>query len=251
MSQLDVGSPFGVDPLDDSDPTPTRSFPLRLHQGRIHESTPVERPSRRFYERSKRALDVIGSTAALVLTGPALLVAMLAVRLTSRGPVIFRQPRVGKNGELFTILKLRTMKVDADHREQRELNVRELKGELEHLENFSLKVDNRITPVGGLLRKYSVDELPQLWNVLRGDMSLVGPRPSCEWEMELIEPEYLMRLDVSPGITGLWQVEGRRTISMRGMLVLDREYVKKRSLALDLSILLRTIPVVIRGTGAS
>ena len=225
---------------------------LWIGAGRERKRAPASEPSsHRGYERAKRLLDIVGSALCLAAVAPALLTAMVAVRFTSRGPVIFRQTRVGKDGVPFTILKLRTMRIDADHQRQRELNVAELNGELEHLEDFSLDVDDRFTPVGRLLRKYSIDELPQLWNVARGDMSLVGPRPSCEWEMELVEPEFRVRLDVLPGITGLWQVAGRRTISMRGMLHLDCLYVRRRSLWLDLRILLRTIPVVIRGTGAA
>ena len=205
----------------------------------------------RNYNLSKRLLDVAVSVGVLCLTSPVLLVAMIAVRLTSDGPVVFKQKRIGRDGIPFTILKLRTMRIDADHSAQRAFNEAELRGELEDLEDFSLKSDPRMTPIGGFLRKYSIDELPQLWNVVRGDMSLVGPRPSCDWEVELFDNRYASRLSVLPGITGLWQVAGRRTIDMRGMLELDVQYASRRSLLLDLIILARTIPAVLRGTGAA
>jgi len=204
------------------------------------------------YDLSKRVLDIAVSSAVLVISSPVLLIGMLAVRLTSDGPVVFKQKRIGQDGIPFTILKLRTMRVDADHSAQRAYNEAELRGELaDDVEEFTLESDPRMTPVGGVLRKYSVDELPQLWNVVRGDMSLVGPRPSCDWEVELFGSRYASRMSVPPGITGLWQVAGRRTIDMRGMLELDVQYAARRSFLLDLMILIRTIPAVLRGTGAS
>lgn len=203
------------------------------------------------YEMAKRLFDVVVAATALLAVSPILLTAILAVRLTSPGPAIFRQPRVGRHGELFTILKLRSMYIDADHSRQREFNEAELRGELDDVEEFTLANDNRVTPVGLFIRKFSIDELPQLWNVLRGDMSLVGPRPSCDWEVELYEGRYRKRLDVRPGITGLWQVTGRRTIDMRGMLELDLQYVDNASFTGDVILLAKTVPAVLKGTGAA
>ena len=199
----------------------------------------------------KRALDVAVAAAALTLLAPLLLLLVAAVRVTSKGPAIFRQERIGRHGQRFTVYKFRTMTVGADDARQRELNRRELAGELGSQEVYTLEADPRITPVGSVLRRTSLDELPQLVNVLTGDMSLVGPRPSLEWEVELFEDRYRRREEVRPGITGLWQVSGRRTIDMRGMLELDLEYVDRQSLWLDLQILARTVPAVLSSKGAA
>ena len=219
-------------------------------------STPIAyteyTPDQWRYDVAKRVLDISVSALALLALSPILIAAVIAVRMTSDGPVVFKQIRIGQGGLPFTILKLRTMRIDADHSAQRAFNEAELRGELDgEVEEFTLKTDPRMTPVGAFLRKYSIDELPQLWNVIRGDMSLVGPRPSCDWEVELFGPRYAGRLTVPPGITGLWQVAGRRTIDMRGMLELDVQYAARRSFMLDLIILARTIPAVVRGTGAA
>jgi len=203
------------------------------------------------YRILTRALDVAISVLAIIVLAPLLVLSLVLVALTSKGPAVFRQDRVGKNGTVFSILKLRTMYLDKDDDRQRAFNTAELAGELDDVEEFTLENDDRITPLGAVLRKMSIDELPQLWNVIRGDMALVGPRPSCVWEVEMFDDRYDGRLLVRPGITGLWQVVGRRTIDMRGMLELDLLYVARRSLRLDIEILARTIPTVLRGTGAS
>jgi lipopolysaccharide/colanic/teichoic acid biosynthesis glycosyltransferase len=203
------------------------------------------------YDKIKRLTDLVLASTALVLTSPFLLVIAVLVKLTSAGPVLFRSERIGMGGEPFDMLKFRTMYVDADHSAQIEFNRRELGGELGDLEEYSLSDDNRITRVGRFLRKSSLDELPQLWNVVRGDMSLVGPRPSLDWEVELFESRFLARLGVPPGITGLWQVSGRRSIDMIGMLEIDIDYVEQRSSRLDMKILLKTIPTVLKGKGAT
>lgn len=203
------------------------------------------------YDIPKRLLDVTLAVAGLILLAPVGAAVALAIRATSRGPVIHRSVRIGKDGVPFEMMKFRTMYIDADDSAQREFNRRELLGELTGLEEFTLTLDSRITPVGRFLRKTSLDELPQLLNVVRGEMSFVGPRPSFEWEAELFEQRHRRRETVLPGISGLWQVEGRRTIDMRGMLELDLEYVDTRSFTRDLSILLRTVPAVLKSTGAS
>jgi lipopolysaccharide/colanic/teichoic acid biosynthesis glycosyltransferase len=165
------------------------------------------------------------------------------IRLTSRGPALMRQIRIGQNERPFTMFKFRTMYLDADDAPLRQMNVRELSGDPEPGTSdgvFKLQADRRITKLGRLLRRFSVDELPQLFNVLRGEMSVVGPRPSLPWEVELFTPEQRRRHECRPGITGLWQVSGRNRLSMPEMLALDLVYVRSKSLALDLRILCRT-----------
>jgi len=206
-------------------------------------ASPSQRPA---CPASKRLLDVAVAGLLLVLVSPILLVAVALVRLTSPGPVLFRQERVGLHERPFTMLKLRTMYVNCDNSMQEALNRRELRGE-DVAEDGIFKVcdDPRITPVGGFLRRFSIDELPQLINVLRGEMSLVGPRPSLAWEVEEYSREQRRRHECLPGITGLWQVSGRNRLSMPEMLALDVEYVDTRSFAMDLWILLRTPYVVL------
>jgi lipopolysaccharide/colanic/teichoic acid biosynthesis glycosyltransferase len=199
--------------------------------------------------RAKRALDLALATLALVVSAPVMLIAAGLVRLSSPGPVLFRQVRIGRGERPFTMLKLRTMYVDSDERASREFNTCELLGEAKPDSDgvFKLENDPRIVPVGRFLRRYSIDELPQLLNVLRGEMSLVGPRPSLPWEVELYSPEQRRRHECLPGLTGLWQVSGRNRLSMPQMLSLDLEYVERWSLRLDLWILWRTLPAVLAG----
>lgn len=196
---------------------------------------------------AKRALDVGLSLLALGLLSPLMLIAGLMVRLSSPGPVLMRQVRIGQHEQPFTMLKFRTMRSDADDRLTREINSRELRGERapDCADGvFKQKDDPRVTPVGRWLRRFSIDELPQLFNVLRGDMSLVGPRPHFQWEVELFKPEQRRRHECLPGITGLWQVSGRNRLSPLEMLELDLEYLRSRSFGLDLRILART-PVAV------
>ncbi|MGH9179885.1 MAG: sugar transferase [Acidimicrobiales bacterium] len=193
--------------------------------------------------RAKRAFDVCGASVALLLALPLLLLAGLAVRLTSPGPVLFRQERIGRGGRPFELLKLRTMVVGADAMRAGLDNHRD--GPL-----FKLPRDPRLTPVGGWLRRTSIDELPQLWNVLRGEMSLVGPRPALAAELAAWSPELHQRLRVKPGITGMWQVEGRNDASFASYERLDLYYVDNWSLVRDLVILARTLPAVVSARGA-
>lgn len=202
---------------------------------------------------SKRLLDASVSLLLLILFSPVLALLSIAVRLTSPGPIIFRQVRVGRCGSHFVLYKFRTMRVDVDDSFHRKMVEAELKGATEVGTSdgvFKLENDPRVTGVGGWLRKTSLDELPQLWNVLRGDMSLVGPRPSLPWEADLFEPRFRERESTRPGITGLWQVSGRNRLSMTQMLELDLQYVRHLSLRTDLSILARTPLTVLRGDGA-
>jgi lipopolysaccharide/colanic/teichoic acid biosynthesis glycosyltransferase len=204
------------------------------------ETTPPRRPVR-LALGAKRVLDVCLSVAALIVLVPAGLAVAVWIKLDSRGPVFFFQTRIGRAGKPFTLIKLRTMAVDAESRldEVAHLNV--------HREErfFKAAADPRVTRAGSFLRRYSLDELPQLLNVLRGEMSLVGPRPLVVDEALHVRGEGRRRLDVRPGITGLWQVEGRNEIPFEEMLRLDCEYVERWSLASDLRLIARTVPAVL------
>ena len=186
-----------------------------------------------------------------MLVSPLLLLLWCLVRLTSSGPAFFRQERVGRNMRSFTMLKLRTMYVDNHDQIHRNYVTHLLSADKPTAagENglFKLEQDPRVTPLGAWLRRTSLDELPQLFNVLHGEMSLVGPRPVLPWEAELFEERYRKRFLVKPGISGLWQVSGRSKLTMRQALELDIEYADRQSLALDLSIILRTVPAIFGG----
>jgi exopolysaccharide biosynthesis polyprenyl glycosylphosphotransferase len=194
---------------------------------------------------AKRALDLVVASLGLLLFLPLLALLALWVRLDSPGPIFYKAKRIGLKGRTFDCYKFRTMVADADN----------LKEELAHLNErdailFKIASDPRITRLGRYLRKYSLDELPQLYNVIRGDMSLVGPRPPVASEVEQYELSHLRRLDVLPGITGLWQIEARQDPSFENYISLDTAYVENWSLLLDLKILLRTAGVVLNGTGS-
>ena len=194
----------------------------------------------------KRAFDVFVAGAMLLLAAPVLGVAAALIRLTSPGPVFFRQVRCGLHGRRFAMLKLRTMYEDAEQRRAELAHLNECSGPV-----FKIRNDPRVTPVGRLLRRYSIDELPQLWNVIRGDMSLVGPRPPIPGEVDQYHPFQRRRLSMRPGLTCLWQVQGRSEIGFEDWVKLDLEYIDGWSLGRDLRILARTLPAVLRGTGAS
>ena len=222
-------------------PSPFHSD-LRLVTAHIREV--ARTPRQRF---AKRLLDVCGSLCALVLLSWLLMLAMLAVRLSGRGPVFFAQYRCGLLGRRFRFYKLRTMVVDAEARKAALAHLNELSGPV-----FKIQRDPRITRVGRVLRKLSLDELPQLWNVLKGDMSLVGPRPPTPDEVARYTVRQAQRLAVMPGITGLWQVSGRTSITNFDQWIeLDLHYAQTWSLWLDLSILARTPMAVLRMEGAS
>jgi exopolysaccharide biosynthesis polyprenyl glycosylphosphotransferase len=193
----------------------------------------------------KRLLDIVVAGIALLVSAPFLALLAVYIRMDSPGPVIYASDRIGLKGKRFRCYKLRTMIADA------ELRKRELRACNERIGPFfKMKHDPRITRVGKMLRKFSLDEIPQLWNVLRGDMSLVGPRPHPIDDYELYSADHLRRLDVSPGLTGLWQVTSRSDPSFEANVALDLEYIENWSLGLDLKILLRTIPAIMRGEGA-
>jgi exopolysaccharide biosynthesis polyprenyl glycosylphosphotransferase len=193
----------------------------------------------------KRVLDITVSSIALIVGLPAMLAIAIAVRLESEGPIFYKAKRIGRKGRAFPCYKFRTMVRNADN----------LKADLEHMNErdgvlFKIAKDPRITRVGKVLRKYSLDELPQFYNVLKGDMSLVGPRPPMAAEVERYDLSHLRRLDVLPGITGLWQVEARQDPSFDSYISLDTAYVENWSLMMDLRILARTVGVVFSGTGS-
>ena len=193
----------------------------------------------------KRALDVTGAALALLLGWPIMLALFAAIKLDSRGPVFYRAQRTGRKGRTFTCYKFRTMCADADKLKDKLKDQNERDGIL-----FKIANDPRVTRVGRVLRKYSLDELPQFYNVLRGDMSLVGPRPPLASEVEQYDLAHLRRLDVLPGMTGLWQVEARQDPSFDSYISLDTAYVENWSLWLDMKILARTVGVVLSGTGS-
>jgi exopolysaccharide biosynthesis polyprenyl glycosylphosphotransferase len=194
----------------------------------------------------KRTIDVVGSVIGLVLLSPLLLAIALTVRLTSRGPSLFVQERCGLRGHVFRFYKFRTMVADAEDRKSELQHLNEMKGPV-----FKIRRDPRITRLGALLRKTSLDELPQLWNVLRGDMSLVGPRPPLPEEVEHYDARQVQRLSVIPGLTGLWQVSGRSALAdFDKWIDLDLQYAHSWSLWLDLRIIAKTVVVVILARGA-
>jgi lipopolysaccharide/colanic/teichoic acid biosynthesis glycosyltransferase len=193
----------------------------------------------------KRALDLAGGTILLLLTWPIMLVTAILIRVESPGPILFRQERVGIWGRSFICYKFRSMFIDAEERKAELLAQNEVDGPV-----FKMKHDPRITRVGRLIRKLSIDELPQVFNVLKGDMSLVGPRPAVPKEVAQYEFEQLGRLDAVPGITGLQQVSGRSDLDFKRWVELDLQYISEQSLLKDIEILLRTIPAVVTGKGA-
>ena len=200
----------------------------------------------------KRALDLFLSSVLLVLLAPAFAVVAVVVLATSGRPVVFKQQRLGLDMRPFDVCKFRTMYPDNDDSEHRAFNQRLLAGEETPSDDglFKYTADPRITPVGRYLRRYSLDELPQLYNVLRSEMSLVGPRPSLAWESDLYDERFKERYQVRPGITGLWQVRGRNKLGMREMLELDVEYARTRNIWMDIRILLMTPYVVVTAKGA-
>lgn len=194
----------------------------------------------------KRFLDILIAGATLIVISPLLLLISLMIKIQDVGPIFYTSKRVGKWGKEFEFIKFRTMKVGAE----------EMKGELRKYNEekdevtFKMRADPRVTKIGFFLRKTSLDEFPQLWNVIKGEMSLVGPRPHLPEEVALYTLEERRRLDVTPGVTGIWQVSGRSDIPFSKQVQLDLEYIESQSFWLDIQLLIKTIPAVILGKGA-
>jgi lipopolysaccharide/colanic/teichoic acid biosynthesis glycosyltransferase len=202
-----------------------------------------------------RLLDLVAAGVALVVLSPVLLLIAILIRIESDGPALFRQERAGRSLRPFTVNKFRTMRQGASHDVHRKfvqsLIAGETPPEVAGRPRFKMASDDRITRVGRVLRRTSLDELPQLWNVLRGDMSLVGPRPPIPYEVERYPAHWFARFQVKPGLTGLWQVSGRCELTLEEMIELDIDYVRRRSLRFNIWILLRTVPAVLSLRGAS
>jgi lipopolysaccharide/colanic/teichoic acid biosynthesis glycosyltransferase len=194
-----------------------------------------------------RALDLVAAVALVLLLAPLLLLLALIIKLDSPGPVLFRQPRVGRGRRHFLVAKFRTMQHGADHDVHRDYMLALIES---GTPAPKLAGDARVTRFGAFLRRTSLDELPQLWNVLRGEMSLVGPRPPIPYEVDHYPPHWFERFLVKPGVTGLWQVSGRSEVSLEEMIELDVDYARRRSVLLNVWILLRTIPAVLSQRGA-
>ena len=204
---------------------------------------PVPQPSRG-YLIAKRVMDVVICGVGLVLLSPLLALIALWVKMDSQGPVLFKQLRIGRHQKPFYCLKFRSMTVDAEARRR----------ELEHLNEvdgpvFKIRDDPRVTRAGRILRKLSLDEFPQLWNVMTGEMTLVGPRPPLPAEVEKYEPWMLQRLEVTPGITCFWQISGRSNVTFDEWMRMDLDYIRQCSIMTDIKILVRTIPAVLFGKG--
>ena len=205
---------------------------------------------------TKRSSDLLIATLAIAVLSPVWLVIALLIKLDSRGHVFYKQERVGMDGRVFLFYKFRTMRVAADDLAHREYQRQYIKGQPEsnlgdsERPVYKLHTDPRITRVGRMLRRASVDEFPQLLNVLRGDMSIVGPRPPIPYEVESYELWHRKRLDMKPGITGLWQVSGRNRLPFDEMVRMDLYYIENWSLLLDIKIILHTLPVMWRGEDA-
>jgi exopolysaccharide biosynthesis polyprenyl glycosylphosphotransferase len=192
----------------------------------------------------KLIFDKVFSALLLILLSPLFLIIAVLVKQSSPGPIFWRQTRVGRNGHLFTLYKFRSMVADAEEPKSELMDKNEVEGWA-----FKMERDPRVTPVGRFLRRFSLDELPQLWNVLSGSMSLVGPRPSLPEEVENFAPGERRRLSMKPGMTGLWQVSGRHTLPIERWIEIDLEYVDNWTLMLDIKILFKTIAAVLRGEG--
>ena len=238
---------FGVEVI-----IPTDLFSHKLAKTTIYNYADVQvinfytSPRMNCQLAAKRLIDAVVSTVLLALLSPLFAVLSILIKLTSKGPVIFRQRRVGYNGRPFTCLKFRTMVENAEEIKKDLWSLNQMDGP-----TFKIRHDPRVTKLGRFLRRTSIDELPQLVNVLRGDMSLVGPRPPVPGEVEQYKLQDRRRLSMKPGLTCLWQVSGRNAISFEKWMELDKDYIDRWSLWLDVQILAKTIPAVLKGSGAS
>ena len=246
----------------------TRTYPDQLFHDLLTENRdqpdfyPLllddSKESNQFWYVLKRGIDIIGALVGILLLSPLMLITALAIKATSPGPVIFKQSRVGKNGVPFTFYKFRSMFWNADDQIHREYITHLIQGNLEEINQgdkekplYKIRSDPRVTRVGRIIRKTSIDELPQLFNVLKGEMSLVGPRPPLYYEVEKYQSWHLRRiLEMKPGITGLWQVYGRSATSFDDMVRFDIRYMLNWSLMLDIKILIKTVKKVLQSAGA-
>lgn len=199
-----------------------------------------------FYSFIKRVIDIVGSLVGLVVLSPILLIVAILIKFDSKGPILFSQIRVGKNGNEFKMYKFRSMVVDAEELKEKLQEKNERKGPM-----FKMKDDPRITKIGKFIRKTSIDELPQLINILKGEMSIVGPRPSLPKEVAQFDDWMLERLEVKPGLTCYWQVEGRDDIEFREWMELDVKYVRERNLKIDIVLIFKTVFVLFGDKNAS
>jgi lipopolysaccharide/colanic/teichoic acid biosynthesis glycosyltransferase len=206
------------------------------------------------YLRIKRLLDIVLTSLALIPFGIVMLITAVAIWIDSPGPIIFRQKRVGANGEEFTLYKFRSMYHNVATSAHESATARFIQGGVLNADAsmpYKLGNDTRITRVGKFIRKTSIDELPQLWNVLKGDMSIVGPRPPMQYEVALYSPHDLLRLAGKPGLTGTWQVYGRGRVTFQEMVEQDIAYLETQSLLYDLKLMVLTVPVMITGRGGA
>ena len=206
----------------------------------------IERKNNALYEVSKRALDIIASFLGLIILSPILLIVAILIKLESKGPALFSQSRIGLSGEQFKMYKFRSMVQNAEELKDKLAKQNEMSGPM-----FKMKDDPRVTKVGKFIRKTSIDELPQLLNVLKGEMSLVGPRPSLPKEVEKFESRMLRRLDVRPGLTCYWQVSGRNNIDFYDWMKLDLKYIDERGFWLDIKLIFKTVGVLFGDDNAS
>jgi lipopolysaccharide/colanic/teichoic acid biosynthesis glycosyltransferase len=246
---MEVASDLGMYPAADA---PVVDAAVTAAPAWISERLPPR------FEFIKRTLDVVVAVVLLLILVPVLVLCALAVRLDTPGPILFRQQRIGRYGRPFTMLKFRSMYDGVDQAIHRSYATsfilgtaaRQPAGKRTPSMLYKLTQDARITTVGRWLRLTSLDELPQLWNVLRGDMSLVGPRPPLDYEVAHYQPRHKRRLAVRPGITGLWQVRGRSSVSFEEMIDMDLEYIDRQSILLELRILVMTLPAILARRGA-
>jgi lipopolysaccharide/colanic/teichoic acid biosynthesis glycosyltransferase len=205
-----------------------------------------------FQRAMKRLMDIVGASVALIVFAPVFLAIALAIKLTSKGPVFFSENRIGYHGKVFRFSKFRSMYIDAGSRIQKDFVqdlISEKFGKMGDQGTFKIRNDPRITPIGRFLRRTSLDELPQFFNVLAGTMSLVGPRPALTYEWQMYADWHRQRVSCNPGITGLWQITGRPPVTFDEMVKIDLEYARRQSPLLDLKILLKTPVVVLSGDG--
>ena len=242
---MTCADPLPVSPALRRTPFPSPAFAVPARAA--NRSLPPRRAlaARARDARRRRVLDVVFAAGALAVLAPTALLVGLAIRLDSPGPVLFRQTRIGKDGRPFTLLKFRTMHRDAEARRAALLAASDRDGLC-----FKARRDPRITRVGRILRRFSIDETPQFWNVLTGDMAIVGPRPALPDEVASYPPRALRRLAVKPGLTGIWQVSGRAEVGFDAMIEMDLAYVRSQSFGLDLRLIARTFRAVVTGRGA-